>query len=125
MAILTLDRQKQIDDVIQDIKLRTGLSYPENGLLDIVDAFGINVKEIDFSKYPNVKGVVQYQNDSGQSDPKIFINKNLPPQSKTFTLAHELGHYFLHPNQFKLRIDQFDYSQNTQRRIIKNSFLNS
>lgn len=117
MAVLTFERQKQIDNVIQDIKLKTGLSYPENGLLDIVKAFGINVLEVDLSKFPSVKGIVQYRNDNNQPDPKIYINKNLPKEGKTFTLAHELGHYFLHPDQLKLRIDQFDYSQNTQNSL--------
>lgn len=114
MALLTYERQKQIDNAIQDIKLKTGLSYPENSLLGFAKSFGIIIREVNFSNFPNVKGVVQYKNDEGKPDPKIFINKALPPEGKTFTLAHELGHYFLHPNQNKLRIDSFDYSQNTQ-----------
>lgn len=114
MALLPIERQKQIDNAIQDIKLKTGLSYPENGLLDFIRSFGITVREIDFKDFPHVKGVVQYENDEGKPEPKIFINKSLPPEGKTFTLAHELGHYFLHPNKNKLRIDTFDYSQNTQ-----------
>lgn len=117
MALLTSDRQIQIDNAIEDIKLRSGMSYPENGLLDIVKAFNITTLEMDFSKFPTVKGVVQYKNKQGDPDPKIFINKDLPPEGKTFTLAHELGHYFLHPNEDKLRIDHFDYSQQTKESL--------
>lgn len=117
MALLKTDRQAQIDNAIEDIKLRSGMSYPENGLLDIAKAFNISTLEMDFSKFPTVKGVVQYKNKKGKPEPKIFINKDLPPEGKTFTLAHELGHFFLHPNEDKLRIDHFDYSQQTKESL--------
>lgn len=36
---------------------------------------------------------------SGYSEPNrvIMVNKDQPPERKTYTIAHELGHFMLHP----------------------------
>ena len=117
MALLPNERQKEIDHVVQDIKLRTGITFPEGNIVELVKALGIKVYEVDLSAYPNVKGAVQYQNKAGKIEPIIYINKNISPYGKTFTLAHELGHYLLHKGEDKLRIDEYDYSQNTKESL--------
>jgi len=114
MALIPIDRQKQIDSILDDVRLRTGKSYPENNLLEIARELGIKVYEVDFSDHPNVRGVIQYYDEAGKYEPAIFINKNQSATTKTFTLAHELGHYILHKGKRRLRIDKFDYSQNTE-----------
>ncbi|TSC71892.1 MAG: hypothetical protein G01um101438_839 [Parcubacteria group bacterium Gr01-1014_38] len=115
MALLPIQRQKEIDSIIEDLKLKTGLAYPENNLLDIAQAIGVNVYEVDFDEpSENIDGAIQYVDNEGKKDPKIFVNSQYPPERKTFTLAHELGHYLLHKGEEKLRIDSFEYSQDTQ-----------
>lgn len=112
MAILTNEDQRRIDGILEDIKLRTGFSYPENSLLDLAESEDIAVYEADLSPVgPNISGVIEYDDDETKTNPRIYINKNVPPNRKIFTLAHELGHHFLHKGR-KLRLDTLDYSQN-------------
>lgn len=109
MAILTMERQKQIDAHVESIRLNTGLSYPDDSLLDIAKALGVDVVELDLAE--NINGAVQYQNDNGEDEPKIILNQNFPPQRKVFTLAHELGHFVLHKGEMRFRLDKIDYSE--------------
>ena len=108
MAYLTLERQQEIDHVITQVQLDTGLAYPENSLLEIAKALNLEVMNADFGERSNVRGAV---------DPKkrrIYLNANYRTREvNAFTLAHEIGHYLLHDGQ-KLRIDKYDYSQNTK-----------
>src|ERR1017187_5971869 len=114
VALLTQQDQKKIDAVIEGIKLQTGLSYPQNSLLEFAMASGIQVFEVDLSSIgANASGVIEYDNDKAKTNPRIFINANVGDKRKVFTLAHELGHHFLHSGK-RLRIDDLDYSQNAQ-----------
>ena len=116
MAWLTLERQQQIDHTITALKNRTGLSYPQNSLLDIARELGVTVS---FAPLPasdsgqNIDGVIHWEPGGA----KIIINENYSPTRKTFTLAHELGHYLLHPDQDKLRIDHFNYAESSQESL--------
>lgn len=112
MAILTKEGQRKIDDMVEKVKLFTGLSYPENTLEEIAEALGVEVFISDFEE-PNINGVIKYENDNGKEEPKIFVNKKYSPEKRTFTLAHELGHFMLHKGE-KYRIDRFDYSQDSE-----------
>lgn len=118
MSTLSLTRQKEIDQVIENFKLKTGLSYPENSLIQIAKAVGIDVFSIDLEDYANdVDGIIKYEGDDKDKKPKIYINKSFPDKRKLFTLAHELGHYFLHPSKEKMRIDTFHYAENSQESV--------
>ncbi|HEX5797396.1 MAG TPA: ImmA/IrrE family metallo-endopeptidase [Candidatus Saccharimonadales bacterium] len=114
MAILSINDQRRIDSILEDIKIKTGFSYPENNLLDLAKLEDIKVYETDLSVLgPNISGVIEYDDDDKKINPKIFINKNISSNRKVFTLAHELAHHFLHKGR-KLRIDTLDYSKNDQ-----------
>lgn len=119
MATLTLERQKQIDAHIESIRLNTGLSYPDDSLLEIAKALGVAVVELDLPE--NINGAVQYQNDNGQDEAKIILNKSFPLQRKVFTLAHELGHFVLHKGEMRFRLDKIDY---TEKESIKETEAN-
>lgn len=110
MSFLTKDRQQTIDTRIEEITLKTGLSYPDNDLLSITTALGLDVFEADM-KDPEVNGIIQYK-DGGDLyfRPRIYINKDAQQTRKRFTLAHELGHFILHPQEEKFRIDRFNYA---------------
>ncbi len=44
-----------------------------------------------------VSGFIKYKNDSDPSSrTKIVLSNSLPSTRKLFTLAHELGHYYMH-----------------------------
>ncbi len=49
-----------------------------------------------------VSGMIGYFHEDNSSGFSILINRNKPEISQPFTIAHELGHYFLHQDQIKL-----------------------
>ncbi len=105
---LTIDRQHEIDDTISNILDYVDMTYPENGLKDIITAYdNIGLYDFDFQENRHkINGAISYED--GQA--RIFINEDLSPARKTFTLAHEFGHFVLHPNQDKFRLDFFTYN---------------
>lgn len=45
-----------------------------------------------------LSGAIEYQEDKGF---QIYVNRNKPSKRRYFTLAHELGHFFLHSEIIK------------------------
>lgn len=114
MAIITFDRQKEIDREIDNLLLSTQTSYPEDGLLDILKKIGVKVFQASFGdKSQEISGAVYRGNPETNEQPQILVNVNEPKERKVFTIAHELGHYILHKTD-KYRIDKYNYLSNTQ-----------
>ena len=78
--------------------------YPEK----IAQDLGIRIFLADLEN--NIGGYYDFK------EKKIFINRNDTPQRQRFTIAHELGHYFLH-SEF---IQTDEYQQKELRREIAN-----
>lgn len=119
---LPIERRYEIDDEIDNILLETDKTYPEYRLQEIIESYR-NVKafEFDFGEDRNrINGAITF--DKGNA--RIFINSSLPPARKTFTLAHEFGHYILHPNEDNLRLDymKYDDSENSKKETEANYF---
>lgn len=111
MSLLTRSDQERIDTIIENLRMKTGLSFPEDNLVDLAKALGIEVFESKFVKHDNIDGFLEYPKKDTDK-PKIYLNKDRPAVRKKFTLAHELGHYVLHRDtQRKYRIDTVDYSK--------------
>ncbi len=114
-----IDKEKRIDidKSVERIKLDTGLSYPENSLSDIAKALGVEVLETELPPYEGkkVKGVITWleKEEGGEVSysAKIILDSSQSDTTKSFTLAHELGHYVLHKNSNSFRIDLQDYSK--------------
>lgn len=106
-----------IEQKVEQIKLDTGLSYPENSLLQIANALGAEVVDADLPDFKDkkVKGYIKWLPESERTDKlyraKIYLNLNQSDTTKTFTLAHELGHFLLHKDDNNFRIDLQDYSE--------------
>lgn len=115
MAHLTLKKQHEIENRIENLRLNLGLSYPENSLLDIAKNLGLKVYEIDLSAHPGVNGVIKYNGEVEGT--AIYLNAAHSPVRKTFTLAHEIGHFLLHNGREKLRVDKFDYRLGTDESL--------
>ncbi len=113
MAWLSPQRQKEIDSIITGIYLATNKKYPEDGLIDIVHSCGIDVVDYDFGVHGSeIMGAIKYPEPSKNVNRAIIlVNKYKTDTNKTFTLAHELGHYKLgHTNRgIKFRLE-YDYS---------------
>jgi Zn-dependent peptidase ImmA (M78 family) len=103
--------------------MRLGISYPECNLLEIAQNAGIAVHEVDLTQIRSgLSGIVEYDDDIKKTNPRIFIHAAMPDERKRFTLAHELGHHFLHVGK-KLRLDGLDYSsENTKEETEANYF---
>ncbi|MFY9462932.1 MAG: ImmA/IrrE family metallo-endopeptidase [Candidatus Sungiibacteriota bacterium] len=119
MATLTVTRQQEIDEKVDKIRRETGLSYPKDNLLDIAEKLGVKVYYLDLSEFSKsnkgVNGIIKWsEKPEEESKAEIYINNDYSSERKRFTLAHELGHFILHPNEEKLRVDTYDYSKGTQ-----------
>ncbi|MFC5471047.1 ImmA/IrrE family metallo-endopeptidase [Cohnella suwonensis] len=64
--------------------------YPINPLI-ITKGEGVKVIEHNFNGN-DISGIISKQDDNVT----IYINRNEPPARQKFTIAHELGHLFLH-----------------------------
>lgn len=116
-----LDPQKRqrIDSLLENLLLNVHKSYPEDSLLEIVqDAIpGVQILEDSFESDPTVRGVI-FQKSKEFKTPTIVLRKSLSPEVKTFTLAHELGHYLLdHPGSKKYLVDKINYDGSNRAQI--------
>ncbi len=113
-AKITLSRQKQIDKTVSQMLLSLDKSYPENSLLEIAKAADLEVFVSDFKEHAEtVSGIIIPAENQTEST-KIYLNQNHSKTRQTFTLAHELGHYFLHDSKPKLRIDKYNYKAGSE-----------
>lgn len=84
--------------------------YPLVSLDVMAQKLGIKVYESDLTDITgSLSGFITYDDPATKSHPRIYIEKSMSPERKKFTLAHELGHHFLHEG-VKLRLDNLDYS---------------
>ena len=86
---------------IQDILIEKWLHIKNGDDIEVIDpeviakANDISVIEMDLSSFPwNVSGFVHFENQKFQ----IAVASKDSENRKRFTLAHELWHFFLHPD---------------------------
>lgn len=94
---MSVNLQKAIQES-KKILLTFGVDSPPIPLTDIVSSYGLNIVYSDFSSIPKgneIAGFIDFESK------KIFVNKDDPPNRQRFTIAHELGHYILHPDFVK------------------------
>jgi Zn-dependent peptidase ImmA (M78 family) len=116
---ITRKRQSEIDSLLDDIQLVTGKSYPADDLLDIISAYipDVSILEHDFGGDRAIRGAIYKKSDEFKK-PLIVVQKLLSPSAKTFTIAHEFGHYSLdHPGEANYMLDriEFDGTEEKQR----------
>lgn len=111
MAHLSKEKQRWIDSVIANIKSSADDEYyPLVSLAEMAKSLGIKVYEDDLTSISgSLNGFITYDDPDKKTNPRIYIEKTMNSERRRFTLAHELGHHFLHAG-LKLRLDNFDYS---------------
>ena len=113
MVTLPRVRQEEIDGEIHNALLNVGMSYPSNDILGIAERLGITVHIVDLSNTQSkrIKGFLDY-GDEGMNA-KMFIETSLSKQERTFTIAHEIGHFILHKPKIggRFRVEDFDYKR--------------
>src|SRR3989344_8208271 len=80
----------QIEDKALDVLEASGIAKPVVNAVAIADKNGIQVKEIDMPiSYDDVAGFYN------EKEKTIYVARDDKPTRKLFTVAHELGHFFL------------------------------
>lgn len=125
MAKLSLERQQEIDTIIDDLRLETGLSYPQDDVLDFTEALNIPVYFVDTDAIEkNLSGAINYREKGRKSSAEIFVNYKTNKNRQLFTVAHELGHYLLHGTEIQFRQDGVDYSNMNSKELIEETEAN-
>ncbi len=76
-------------------KLTDIYSSPPVPVLEIAEENGVKVRFVNFGSYSStVSGYCDFTKD------EIFVNSEEIPQRQSFTIAHELGHWFMHRRIF-------------------------
>jgi len=77
------------------------LAEPVN-VRDIAKNYGLEVVDADFGeKLSNVAGFINPENRT------IYLNSGNPENRKTFTIAHELGHWILHRDKLEKEPEKY------------------
>ena len=86
-------RRLELEQISSQVLFNNDMYKLPVNLLKIANNCGITVYDADFEKLgnKNVSGAIRYINDEFS----ILLNKNETYERKRFTLAHELGHFFL------------------------------
>lgn len=102
-----MEEVKTIYQVVRELRQ----TYAVDDFMDlerIVKDHNIKVKQADLT----AKGYSGYVARKADDTWEIVINSTQTTGRKRFTIAHELGHFFLHADRItkgKARIDQIDY----------------
>ncbi len=88
---------QNIEELTSSILLNNDMYKIPVDVIKIANANDIKVYEGDLDK--KVSGAIRYNKTENKFD--ILINKNDAKVRQRFTVAHELGHYFLHQEFLK------------------------
>jgi Zn-dependent peptidase ImmA (M78 family) len=80
-----------IENKAKQLLIAYGLYNVPMDIFSLVKKIGIDIRTAEFSD-DNIAGTILKKN----KDLKIIVNKNDFIERQRFTIAHELGHYFLH-----------------------------
>jgi len=83
-------------------ELARDYSSPPIPVLEIAEHSGVDVVFVDFRRFEReVSGFCDFR------DAKLFINKDDSVARKSFTIAHELGHWVLHREFYLAHPDKY------------------
>lgn len=78
------------------------ISSPPIPVYEIAESNGVNVVFVDFGDHAeSVSGLCDF------SAARIYVNKDDSPERQAFTMAHELGHWVLHREDFLANPDSY------------------
>ncbi len=93
------------------------ISFPVD-LNKVAERCGLEIKFVTFKK-ENIDGAFSRNKN------EIYVNTNAPLSRKLFTIAHELGHYFLHSDieqDIFLRSDRINSAEDKEKEQAANWF---
>lgn len=87
---MTSQKRYIINNIAELIRNKINLSTPVDMEVVVKELNG-KVEEMEFEN-PTISGLIKKTGDSFV----IYVNPNDIPERRTFTIAHEIGHLFLH-----------------------------
>lgn len=109
MATVDLDIENKAQLVLNSLKLHTAPIPVE----EVAKRSGVSLIALDLGE--DVSGVLHMKTDTAN----IGYNPNESKLRQRFTIAHELGHYFLHREDDKIYVDNENYYQTIMFRTTK------
>jgi Zn-dependent peptidase ImmA (M78 family) len=82
----------ELEELSTNILMNNDMLKIPVDVLKLAKLNDIRVYEADLEK--NISGAIRYDKETKKFE--ILINKNDSPVRQRFTIAHELGHFFLH-----------------------------
>lgn len=86
-----------LEDFTSDLLIQNDMYKIPVDLIKLASNFNIEVYQSDLGN--KISGAIKYEKEEGKY--RILINEKDSESRKRFTIAHELGHYFLHSNILK------------------------
>lgn len=85
---------RRVKETVTEILDNNFISQPPVNAQKIAEDSGLSVSFVDFPEsLKDVSGFLDFQNK------EIYVNNQEEPFRQNFTIAHELGHWFLHRNR--------------------------
>lgn len=109
MATVDLNIENKAQLILNSLKLHTAPIPVE----DVAKRSGVSLIALDLGE--DVSGVLHMKSDAAN----IGYNPNESKLRQRFTIAHELGHYFLHREDDKIYVDNENYYQTIMFRTTK------
>ena len=88
---------QELEDLTSEILMNNDMYKVPVNVIKIANANDIKVYEGSLDK--SISGAIRYKRDENKFE--ILVNRNDIKSIQRFTIAHELGHYFLHQDFLK------------------------
>lgn len=100
------ERKIELENLSSQVLLQNDMYKLPVDLLQIAKNYGIKVFDVDFEQMgkKSISGAIRYID----GEFSILLNKTESENRKRFTLAHELGHYFLDNDALKSSLIHVD-----------------
>ena len=86
-----LSRRSQVEQRAKEVLIQHGLYSVPVDPVNLANKLGVTVHNAKFAD-DSLAGLISKRGDSTQ----ILVEQSDPPYRKRFSIAHELGHHFLH-----------------------------
>ncbi|HDL02245.1 MAG TPA: ImmA/IrrE family metallo-endopeptidase [Candidatus Pacearchaeota archaeon] len=117
MAFLNDGQIMRIDKIIDRLNIQNDLNFPETSIIEAAKSLGISLKIAKF-KEDDIAGVLDYGEEN--KNPIIFVSELDSEKKRNFTIAHEIGHLLLHPNNgVRLKVDRHNFQNLTTKDITE------
>lgn len=107
-----LSRRSQVERCAKEVLIQHGLYSVPVDPVDLANKLGVTVHNAKFAD-DSLAGLIAKRGGSAQ----ILVEQSDPPYRKRFSIAHELGHHFLHllkdGHIIDRRVDMFREKQPT------------